>query len=184
MINYKHIADAVEYYSKLGYKEIETPWYVSAEAINITLPPTGAPVPLADGRVLVGSAEQGFIQLMLDNPDFKGRYQSTTPCFRGEKEDDFHKPYFMKIELFDNILPTENMLDDLIDQAYWFFKRKLPFVNIIPTYEGFDIIDTMWGIELGSYGIRAFMRNGKEFKWLYGTGCAEPRLSTVIRICE
>ena len=48
-------------------------------------------------------------------------------------------------------------------------------LEIIKTDIGYDI--TINGEELGSYGIRKC-----EFlKWIYGTGCAEPRLSTLIK---
>lgn len=35
----------------------------------------------------------------------------------------------------------------------------------------------MWGIELGSYGIRTC----DYLEYIYGTGCAEPRLSQTIK---
>lgn len=42
---------------------------------------------------------------------------------------------------------------------------------MVGTTDGYDI--TYKGIELGSYG----MRKCEFLEWVYGTGCAEPRLS-------
>jgi hypothetical protein len=54
-----------------------------------------------------------------------------------------------------------------------FFKKDL---EVVKTDIGFDIeID---GKELGSYGIRSC-----EFlDWIYATGCAEPRTSSLIKL--
>jgi hypothetical protein len=52
-------------------------------------------------------------------------------------------------------------------------------VNVVKTYdsrsdESYDIECN--GVELGSYGVRHF----ENIDWIYGTGLAEPRLSTVM----
>ena len=40
-----------------------------------------------------------------------------------------------------------------------------------------DIVSEFGGFELGSYGIKKY----NDFIWIYGTGCAEPRLTEVIK---
>lgn len=44
----------------------------------------------------------------------------------------------------------------------------------------FDIIDKKTLIELGSYGIRTSLINNINVAWIYATGVAEPRLSSII----
>lgn len=64
----------------------------------------------------------------------------------------------------------------VIDAAMFFSKyTNSSKVSIDSTKEGHDI--TINGIEVGSYGGRQF--NG--FTWIYGTGCAEPRLSEALK---
>jgi hypothetical protein len=76
-------------------------------------------------------------------------------------------------------------LHNLIHIAQTFFQQYLS-VKIIKTTEehnSFDIVEETTGIELGSYGIRQYKNPELEydFTWIYGTGCAEPRLSSIIR---
>ena len=47
-------------------------------------------------------------------------------------------------------------------------------VDIVKTEEGYDL--EVGGIEIGSYGIRKC----DYLEWIYGTACAEPRMSVVI----
>ena len=44
----------------------------------------------------------------------------------------------------------------------------------------YDIVSKIGHYELGSYGIRTC----DYLKWIYGTGCAEPRLSRVLKLIE
>jgi hypothetical protein len=65
------------------------------------------------------------------------------------------------------------ILEEAVEFYQPYFKTKL---DIITTKEGFDI--EVGGHELGSYGIRKH----EYLKWVYGTGCAEPRMSNLIKI--
>jgi hypothetical protein len=78
-------------------------------------------------------------------------------------------------ELIKTDIVNEDALHDIVNNSYLFFRNYIPDVKIVTTDEGFDIMYE--NIELGSYGIREC-----EFlKWIYGTGCAEPRLSKAIK---
>ena len=177
MINYELIGKAVTFYTFHLYQKIEMPWIVGEKSIHATLPP-GATITKCDLGLLVGSAEQSFIEAMLEQ-NLKGTYQATTPCFRNEPEDELHQHYFIKTELFSNLDVCESSLEIVIEDALDFFELQ----NVIrPTVKQlgencFDIVDGIFGIELGSYGIRKF----QDHEWIYGTGCAEPRLSIVLR---
>ncbi len=39
MINYKNIVAAIDYYEKLGYVNVDAPWFTSMKAIYATAPP-------------------------------------------------------------------------------------------------------------------------------------------------
>ena len=69
-------------------------------------------------------------------------------------------------------------MDDIINDALSFFKKYLPESKVETTDIGFDIVCN--GIELGSYGIRSC----PFLDWIYGTGCAEPRTSSLIKKIE
>lgn len=51
------------------------------------------------------------------------------------------------------------------------------FFKIVPTDIGFDIVDTVFGFEIGSYGERSFA----DHYLYYGTVLAEPRFSVVMK---
>jgi phenylalanyl-tRNA synthetase alpha subunit len=127
------------------------------------------------GGYLVASGEQGFIELMI-RENLVGKYFTITPCFREEKYDELHLPYFMKLELIDTEVDNKK-LPAMINDAKRFFDNYLE-TKVIPTKDGYDIVSAKSNIELGSYGIRAY----KEFLWVYGTGVAEPRLSQVLEM--
>ena len=171
MIDYSKIARAVEFYRDRGFQYVEVPWVVHKEIIDITKPTDAKYFNTFIGS-LVGSGEQSFLSM---RKKLSGKYVCVTPCFRDEKSvDELHRNYFMKVELID----TDP--DDL-DKAYWDminiskeFFELYDFVDIINTEEGKDIYIN--GLEVGSYGIRSY----KDFYWVYGTGCAEPRLSQAL----
>ena len=132
---------------------------------------------------LVGSAEQGFVQLMLNNLLKPSElYVSAGPCFRNESNlDDLHLQSFFKIELMayfgDNIQDrhaTEGATQKMVDIAYRCIS-SLPGltseIKIVKTEQGIDL--ELNGIEIGSYGHRTF----RNHNWIYGTGLAEPRFS-------
>ncbi len=175
MINYKILQDSVDHYSDEGYIRIESPWTVSEYVDNITKPEQLISYQLKhNDKCLVASGEQSFLYLYLKGFLPKGKFQTITPCFRHESFTDLHMKYFMKNELIQTDYTSEEYLEDMIFSALSFFREYLPEAKVIDTKIGKDIV---WNnFELGSYGIREC-----EFlKWIYGTGCAEPRLSHLI----
>lgn len=189
MINYRRAAKAIKRYQKLGYTYVDTPWLVSDEAIAATLPPgkhgfeLGHPT-LKPGK-LVGSAEQGFIQLMLDNAIRPGNYVSAGPCFRDEEVvDQTHQYAFFKVELITIQSSTGTRLtdsdarymasevEDVLYEMYGFG------AHVVKTPDGWDI--EVEGVEVGSYGVREY--NGH--RWVYGTGLALPRTPIAFGVRE
>src|SRR5690606_35745906 len=92
-------SESLDFYEARGYVYMEVPWIVSDEAINVTLPPEAEATTTPLG-ILVGSAEQSFIELLLRGENIT-KACAITPCFRDEIDgwDDLHQPYFMKLEL-------------------------------------------------------------------------------------
>lgn len=179
MIDYKIIADSIDYYEKLGFKRIESPWTVSEYVSNITKPKEAINFQLKhNDKCLVASAEQSFLYLYLKDFLPKGQFQSTTPCFRYECFDYSHTKYFMKNELIKTDVVNKEELERIVQICYEFFVKYLPEAEIITTEFGFDI--ECYGSELGSYGIREC----EYLKWIYATGCAEPRLSKIINLAN
>ena len=195
---YRRLVEALMHYEHAGFKAIDVPWAVSKEAMDITRPAWAGPRTLsyeAGGVEIcpVASAEQSFLQLQLDavasGNRVVGDYVTMTPCFRNEPVlDDLHQPYFMKVELISWDSPdreARNVLDDMLLFATDFFDRFVETVvieNEDPDPIGdiaYDIVTYNGHIELGSYGIRNHPKVGR---WIYGTGCAEPRLSYAIEI--
>ena len=171
IIDYYKIARAVEFYKSRGFQYVEVPWFVDRDTLDITKPKEARYFDTYLGS-LVGSGEQSFLQI---RNELSFRHMCVTPCFRDEpKVDEVHRNYFMKVELID-VNPTD------IDKAYWDmfnlsreFFELYEFTDVVKTTEGKDIYIN--GMEVGSYGIRSF----GDFHWVYGTGCAEPRLSQAI----
>ena len=161
------VSKAIMFYTNNGYEYIEVPWIVSLEAIRSTF--DGEPLKSKEG-CLVGSAEQSFVQMMIDGKLKAGRYIAATPCFRNEIYDNTHFPYFFKLELIHFL---EKSLDDCICLSASFFNRYTS-VSVVDTNIGKDLYVN--DIEVGSYGVREF---GK-FYWTYGTGLAEPRFSIAV----
>lgn len=188
MINYQRVAKAIKKYQKMGYVYIDTPWLVSDEAVIATLPPNrqgfelGHPT-LKPGK-LVGSAEQGFIQLMLDDKLRPGRYVSAGPCFRDENPvDRLHQYTFFKVELISyagtikkNTDTTARMMANDADEVL--YNMYEPGARVVTTSEGWDI--EVEGVEVGSYGMREY----KGHLWTYGTGLALPRTSQAYKVRE
>ena len=117
MIDYELLNKALKYYAKVGFKQIEVPWRVSAEAINLTF--NNNLSFKSDNKFLIGSAEQGFLELYLRNKLTSNQLMSVSPCFRNEIEDDLHQQEFMKLELifFSNYKIGET------DATYNIFKK-------------------------------------------------------------
>lgn len=180
MINYQNLADSVEFYKNCGYVPIEVPWTVSEYVDNITKPADRIHYQLKhNNKCLIASGEQGFLYLYLKDYLPLGKFQTITPCFRDEPYDLYHEKCFIKNELIITDDTSDKMLNKIIDDARVFFAKiigcPIEELDIINTSTDFEIsLDINFkDVELGSYGIRE-----TEFiKWIYGTGCAEPRLS-------
>lgn len=178
MINYEILHKSSLYYEKTGFSRIEAPWTVSEQIDNLTKPPARVSYKLIhNGKCLVASGEQSFLYLGLKGFLPKGRYHTITPCFRDEYFDLLHTKYFIKNELIDTENVTSSSLTRMVEIALKFYQ---PFftkeLSVVKTEIGFDI--EIEGKELGSYGIRSC-----EFMdWVYGTGCAEPRTSNMIKL--
>jgi hypothetical protein len=193
-MNYGNIAAAVDYYQKHGYVYFpDAPWYVAEAAYYATRPTDSKDVYLADGpaaalgdpvrKFMVASGEQSFIQMMLDGQPLKQAI-CVTPCFRIERNNDWRRPYFMKAELINAHDVDLGHLVHLVHQAESFFEQFFS-VRVVETGKNFrdeplfDIVEKGTRVELGSYGIRRLEVAGRRIDWIYGTACAEPRLSTV-----
>lgn len=180
MISYKNLADSIDYYQSHGYIRIEAPWLVPPCIDDITKPVDKKHYMLKhNDKCLVASGEQSFLYLYLKENLPKGKFQTVTPCFRDERYDLYHEKYFMKNELIITDDISDIALSQIINDAFNFFSSKVmnkDKLQIVQTDIGFDIvynINDNKAVELGSYGIREC-----EFlQWVYGTGCAEPRLS-------
>lgn len=188
-LNLATFAKAEDYYVSQGFEKVVVPWAVSHDIIAITAPPHVKKVEIAENQVLVGSAEQSFLQLIADGKLKPGRYQTTTPCFRNELSyDDFHLPYFLKLELIETRNTDDKTLLDIIEVAKKWYSQYLAvdvlYVRPDPwdsvtLGKCFDIISRRDGFELGSYGVRSHPKLGT---WIYGTGLAEPRFSRVMEL--
>jgi hypothetical protein len=184
MIDYGILAKAISFYGTQGFKEIDVPWIVSRCASDITTPSfvtaTSAVCNSIDYEdpVLVGSAEQSFLQMRLDGNLPDGKYQATSPCFRDES-DETHFPYFMKNELIwisSQKLTIEQCYRVVLEPAFDFMKSvRGSSVYIEKTDKGCDIM--IGSLELGSYGVRYHRDIGY---WIYGTGVALPRISMIL----
>jgi hypothetical protein len=181
MINYKLLDESLNYYEYNDYQIIETPWTVSEYVDNITKPADRKSFQLKhNDKCLVASGEQSFLYLYLKDFLTKGRYQSITPCYRFESFYFLHTKYFMKNELIITDKVDKDNLEEMVDVALNFYYRYLSKskLSTIVTETGFDILFN--NIELGSYGIRSC----DFLDWIYGTGCAEPRLSKIISLAN
>lgn len=186
-INYRHIAKAVKFYKKCGFEYIDAPWIVSREAVMATCPPGASLFTTFKGE-LVASGEQSFIEMRAQLEPGK-KYQCVTPCFRNDKVDELHNTWFLKNELIWVADPEKDLKcaenrerqTYLMRYAEMFFSRFYPMkrdirpVHVDNAYDNYDIFVN--DIEVGSYGIRSF----DGFTWVYGTGCAEPRLSQALK---
>lgn len=183
MIDYRKLADSVEFFEKMGFVRMEAPWWVSREILNITTPPDVKDIYFLENnrKCLVASGEQSFLYTAAKGRLPKGKFQTVTPCFRDESIGILSKKCFMKNELIITDRVDEKQMLALVEMAFDFFLTQVPNRELLKrekTDIGIDI--TYDGIEVGSYGIRSC-----EFlDWIYGTGCAEPRLTRAIRISK
>lgn len=189
-MNWLRLAQAKEYYEEKGYKYVDLPWIVHSKAVDVTIPkdkkrfdvmlnsehPQHGSWTTKPIGSLIGSGEQAFIQ-NIDALDDSGQYQTITPCFRDDEEDELHQRQFMKLELF-RLLGQEESANECLFKMAWdarFYFAQTTSNDLIETQDGFDI--EVNGIEVGSYGIRSF----EGHRWIYGTGLAEPRFSIALK---
>lgn len=190
-MDYGNISRALEFYRGRGYiYQEDAPWMVDKAAYYATKPPEAQADVIKvreDGtnqKFLVASGEQSFIQMMIEGQPLK-RAICVTPCYRVERYDALRRPAFMKAELINAHDVDDGHLIHMVHEACSFFEQFFP-VRIVNTgvnetgNNTYDIIEKGTRIELGSYGIRRKLIDGREYRWIYGTACAEPRLSTVI----
>ena len=173
-VDWGKLSHALDFYRALGFKYHETDWLQTSSDLSITAPDQDHIIMTNLNNLgLIGSSEQSFVRLALDGlPDSK--YVSCSPCFRNEEtRDHLHQRQFMKVELFQTEYVTLYSLQLMVETALRFFNAYAPAVSV-RTDEGYDI--EVNGIEVGSYGIRQH----RHVRWIYGTGCAEPRLSQAI----
>jgi hypothetical protein len=176
MINYKLLNDSIEFYNSKGFNRIEVPWMVTEYVDSLTRPKDAIPYRVENKKKnFIASGEQGFLYLYLKEYLPKGRFQAITPCMRNDTFDYTHTKYFMKNELIITDDVSWKSVQDITEYALEFFRGIFGSeIKRISLTNGYDI--EYKGIELGSYGIREC----DFLKWIYGTGCAEPRTSRLL----
>jgi hypothetical protein len=181
MIDFNIINNSIIFYGDKGFERIEAPWTVSEFTSGITKSKDQIDYEVHYNnkkKVLVASGEQSFLYLYLKGFLPKGRLMTVTPCFRYETFDFLHTKYFLKNELIDTKNVNERSLNEIVDTCYTFFKGYISDLDIVKTNEGYDICYK--DMEIGSYGIRSC-----EFlEWIYATGVAEPRFSSIINMIK
>lgn len=172
-MNTRLLLCAMEFYISKGYVPTTVPFIVSQEAIASTKPEHAEFYPHDEYMFYVGSAEQSFVEMMINCDIGPGEYFAVTPCYRDEPYlDDYHLDVFLKLEL---IVVGRQVELAVLDHAVQFFRRYVgskDALEVVKTDEGFDVM--LNGVEIGSYGSREI--NG--IVYTYGTGLAEPRFST------
>lgn len=177
-INWQRLISALTFYKSHGYKYIDLDWSVNSEISEITKPVDKKDF-FINGKALVASGEQSFLQMIKDGDLPNGKYCGITPCFRDEHVlDELHQQYFMKVELIDTLQVNNNSLMKILEICKEFFEKYIPVEIIKIDKNSYDIIDCKNKIELGSYGLRRY----ENMEWLYITGLAEPRLSRVLKL--
>lgn len=180
IINWKRLAEALEFYKSIGFTEIDVDWHVPRSVHDVTCSEAARMFYLKDYGVLVGSAEQSFIAMQLDGRLPPGRYVALTPCFRdeGAARDDLHALYFAKVELFSTLPDHDDERAALEMAAYAFMASQFDGapapIDSVMTDGGVDL--EIGGIEVGSYSSRTY----EDISWTCGTGLAEPRFSMAV----
>lgn len=173
-VNWNFLVGALNWYKFRGFKEVHMPWTAAREFCEITCPDPERAYNLDGIGQLVGSAEQSLLEQHLEGRLRPGRYVALTPCFRRElKFDEIHLPYFMKVELFSNLLGPEEDYMHLLEEAKLFMSTITSnSIQVITTGEYSKDLEIN-NIEVGSYSSRS---HGNIY-WSCGTGLAEPRFS-------
>lgn len=183
MINYQRLVIASKIYDAY-FKQIDTPTIIESWIDDLTRPPSKAPFVVDSTLRLAASGEQGFLQLRAQGLLPDGTYQTISPCFRKDIVDELHQHQFVKLELIEiatSIKPdfVELQIQRMMLVSKMFFESQGITSNIIETGpKQYDLICSKTGIELGSYGFRT---NEDLGDWIYGTGCAEPRMDIVLQ---
>lgn len=174
-IDWMSIGQAQCSYYTVGYEYLEVPWLVGREAVDITKPPHARNFETFAG-CLVASGEQSFLAVR-DSLERGKKYQCVTPCFRDEQQhDELHRQWFVKLELMYVLMPWDIREDKVLEVVqdaldfFWHFACGCE-LRVVRTENGYDI--EVNGVEVGSYGYREY--NG--FRWVYGTGIAQPRFA-------
>lgn len=179
------LMEALRFYSSKGYAPIDVPLVVDMDVSEHTKP-EGVPE-LYHGKVegehkcYVASAEQSFIQLHKQGKLPNGKYMAVTPCYRHERfTSDTHYLMFMKLELIVVGVDFKDSDDVIISVV----KHAKEFMNIIgkdvemwgnpSDKNGVDLVSPHGNVEYGSYGFRKMLSG---MGYVYGTGCAFPRVS-------
>lgn len=180
-INADVLAYAQQYYGALGFQSTPTPWLVTKKSYLLTCPEDTIHWESPTGQYHVASAEQGFIELLLNGKLVAQQAQSTTPCFRMEPDfDSLHWPFFYKLELFSATASKSEALA-LLHYAKKLFEQLGVTTNKVKTSStSWDLIDDRYGIEVGSYGYRHY----ENISWSYGTGLAQPRFDQIKRLSK
>lgn len=181
IIDYVLLAQAVTKYKYLGYQFVEVPWMVTPQTSQITKPPGAEGFILTDGKHLIGSAEQGFIQASASFK-YNRKLASISPCFRkNDNRDYYHQETFMKLELFiQTIKKPWDKVYKLINDASQVFEelgiKKVYFNQTSESNLDIEAITKYGNLELGSYGYR----HVGETYFIYGTGLALPRFQMAL----
>lgn len=171
-VNWEFLVKALNWYVNRGYKRVDLPWHASIEAVGSTLDDLSRTYELRDLGLLVGSAEQSFVDALINGTLGEGKFVSLTPCFRKEPVfDATHQPYFMKVELFDTKVCDGNDFDIMLDAKTFMEEISGICPDIVPTEFGYDL--EINGVEVGSYSSRKYL----DYEWTCGTGIAEPRFT-------
>lgn len=196
-IDYHLLSQAIKIYHDLNYKQIEVPWLVGHEAYRVTTPHERSGFELIavvrpshkQPACPIASAEQGFIQLMLDGALLPGEYMSVSPCFRDEPTLDlYHQTTFIKLELCrylgrDDDVPSLKQINQYLNSirldamhVHKLLTGEFPQVTS-RTLDSVSFDLEYNGIEVGSYGYRCY----NDHCWIYGTGLALPRMSLALK---
>jgi len=173
-MNWDKISQAINFYQSEGFTYVDTPWVVPLDTLQLTTTKVLISTPEYGKKFgLVGSAEQGFIQLGMEGKlNSTIKYVSAGPCFRTDTPDFLHQSYFFKVELF-AMCNSEEQASQTAIEFRDIAMSVMPAAYPIETDIGWDLEVNY--IEVGSYGIRNISKIG----WVaYGTGLAEPRYST------
>jgi hypothetical protein len=179
-IDYFLIANSISFYEQYGFEYIDAEWTAPQHIMEITKPGQTVDFRFKD-EFLLASGEQYFLNKIYRKELSSGMYMCTTPCFRDDICDDIHGKYFLKTELI--------IIGYAIGKLCWMVSICKEFFDTIgietrvvknedADHLSYDLRDSNFNIELGSYGIRTHNDIGT---WIYGTGLAEPRASYVLK---